>query len=443
MDEKTLFERIAQEQVKFISLQFTDVFGTVKSVDLPVSKLHEAIDQGIWFDGSSVEGFARIQESDMHLRPDIDTYVILPWTPEEIRRARIICDVELPDGSPYMEDPRGLLKRACAKLAEQGMVFNVGPEPEFFLFRRNGDKMHPVPFDTGRYFDFSADDTAVRVRTKLILALNEIGLDVEVGHHECALGQHEIDFKFADALKTADNIQMMKSTVKAIAAQEGIIASFMPKPVFGENGSGMHCHQSLSASDGKNLFFDPNDEMYLSYMAKYFIAGQLKHAKGMTGILAPCVNSFKRLVPGYEAPVYIGWAQTNRSALIRVPSTAGKEKASRVELRCPDPSCNPYLALTVMLAAGLEGIREKVLPPVPWNNVNVYELSRKERRKNGIEELPGSLKEALLALEEDTLIRSVLGDKLFDSYIRGKWEDWDEYRISVSEWEVDRYLETA
>lgn len=443
MDTRTLFERIDQDQVKFISLQFTDVFGTVKSVDLPVTKLKGAIEEGIWFDGSSIEGFARIQESDMHLFPDIDTYVVLPWTPSEIRRARIICDVETIDGKPYLGDPRGLLKRMTADLKKQGMIFNVGPEPEFFLFRKNGDQTHPVPFDTGRYFDFSADDTAVRIRTKLILALNEIGLDVEVGHHENALGQHEIDFRFDEALKTADNVQMMKAAVKAIAAQEGIIASFMPKPVYGENGSGMHCHQSLFDLNGRNLFFDANGTMFLSDMARSYIAGQLNHAKGLTGVIAPSVNSYKRLVPGYEAPVYIGWAQTNRSALIRIPGTAGCERATRAELRCPDPSCNPYLAFAMMLASGLDGIKKKMEPIEPMNDVNVYELSRKERRKMGIDELPGSLKEALLAMENDPLFKDVLGDKLFDSYVRGKWADWDEYRTTVSEWEINRYLETA
>ncbi len=443
MDTRELFEQIDQDQVKFISLQFTDVFGTVKSVDLPVTKLKGAIEEGIWFDGSSIEGFARIQESDMHLFPDIDTYVVLPWTPSEIRRARIICDVETIDGKPYLGDPRGLLKRMSGDLKKKGMIFNVGPEPEFFLFRKNGDQTHPVPFDTGRYFDFSSDDTAVRIRTKLILALNEIGLDVEVGHHENALGQHEIDFRFDEALKTADNVQMMKAAVKAIAAQEGIIASFMPKPVYGENGSGMHCHQSLFDLDGRNLFFDANGPMFLSNMARSYIAGQLNHAKGLTGVIAPSVNSYKRLVPGYEAPVYIGWAQTNRSALIRIPGTAGRERATRAELRCPDPSCNPYLAFAVMLASGLDGINKKMEPIEPMNDVNVYELSRKERRKMGIEELPGSLKEALLAMENDPLFKDVLGDKLFETYIRGKWADWDEYRTTVSEWEIKRYLQTA
>ncbi len=442
MDAKTLIKRVTEDRAKFVSLQFTDVFGTVKSVDLPVSKLPEALDQGIMFDGSSVEGFARIQESDMHLRPDLDTYTVLPWTPEDMRRSRIICDVELPDGRPYSGDPRGVLKRICSELEQKGMIFNVGPEPEFFLFRGNGSGTHPVPFDTGRYFDFSADDTAVRIRTKLILALNEMGLDVEVGHHEVALGQHEIDFRFADAVTTADHIQMMKFTVKAIAAQEGIIASFMPKPVFGENGSGMHCHQSIFTTDGTNLFFDGTKEMNLSDFARHFIAGQLKHAKGLTGLVAPCVNSYKRLVPGYEAPVYIGWAQTNRSALVRIPSAGKNPNAVRAELRCPDPSCNPYLALAAMLVCGMEGVEQSLEPMEPMNNVNVFELTRRQRREMGIEELPGSLKESLLAMENDSLFESLLGKDLFDSYIRGKWSDWDEFRTSVSDWEIDKYLLT-
>lgn len=444
MDKKDIFEQVKKDNVKFVSLQFTDVMGSVKSVDMPISQLQSVLDNnGMWFDGSSIEGFTRIQESDMHLHPDLDTYTILPWSPEDIRRARIICDVELPTGEPYAGDPRGVLKRMCAELDKRGLVFDVGPEPEFFLFNaQNGSKTHPVPFDNGRYFDFSADDTAVRIRTKLINALQQMGLEVEVGHHEVALGQHEIDFRFADALKTADNILMMKFTVKAIAAQEGIIASFMPKPVFGENGSGMHCHQSIWTKDGKNLFYDKDKQFFLSDLARSFIAGQLKHAKGLAGLVAPCVNSYKRLVPGYEAPVYIGWAQTNRSALIRIPSADKKASAVRAELRCPDPSCNPYLALAGMLAAGMDGVDNNLVPVSSWENLNVFQISKQERRERGIEELPGSLKEALLALEGDPIFEKTLGTDLYKSYLRGKWKEWDEYRIAVSDWELERYLET-
>ena len=443
MEVKELMERIKRVDVKFVSLQFTDVFGTIKSLDLPVSRIEEICKNGIWFDGSSVEGFTRIQESDMHLYPDLETYSILPWTPAEMRRARIICDIELPNGEPYSGDPRGVLKRMCADLREKGMVFNVGPEPEFFLFRANGDRVHPVPFDTGRYFDFSADDTAVRIRSKLMVALDSLGLQVEVGHHECGLGQHEIDFAFTDAVRTADNILLMKATVRAIAAQEGIIASFMPKPVAGDAGSGMHCHQSLMTADGVNLFYDADDAMHLSPLGKYFIGGQLAHAKGLTGILNPTVNSYKRLVPGYEAPCYISWAQTNRSALIRIPSSNGNPGSIRAELRSPDPSCNPYLGLAAMLAAGLDGIEKKIDPGAPMNNVNVYELSRRQRREKGIEELPGSLREALLALENDPLFEKALGKAAYEAHLRGRWYEWDSFRVSVSEWELDRYLDNV
>lgn len=443
MEIKELMERIKRDDVRFVSLQFTDVFGTIKSLDLPVSRVEEICRNGIWFDGSSVEGFTRIQESDMHLFPDIETYSILPWTPAEMRRARIICDIELPNGDAYLGDPRGVLKRICARLKEKGMIFNVGPEPEFFLFRANCDRIHPVPFDTGTYFDFSPDDAAVRIRSKLMLALDALGLRVELGHHECGLGQHEIDFAFDEAVRAADNIQLMKATVKAIAAQEGIVASFMPKPVAADAGSGMHCHQSIMSLDGENLFYDADDAMHLSQFGRYFIGGQLAHAKGLAGILNPTVNSYKRLVPGYEAPCYISWAQTNRSALIRIPSSNGTPGSIRAELRSPDPSCNPYLGLAAMLAAGLDGIEKKMDPGNPLNDVNVYELSRRQRREKGIEELPGSLREALLALENDPLFERTLGKAACEAHLRGRWYEWDSFRVSVSEWELDRYLDTV
>jgi glutamine synthetase len=293
------------------------------------------LDDGVWFDGSSVQGFARIQESDMHLRLDTDTYAVLPWSPDENKRARFFCEIFHPDGSPFEGDPRGVLKRKLKALEKKGYIFNIGPEPEFFLFRRNGtDNVHPVPHDVGGYFDFSPNDEAVRVRTELMTALIQMGLEVEIGHHEVALGQHEIDFEFGEALRTADNVLTLKYTVKAIAAKHGLIASFMPKPIYGVNGSGMHCHQSLFDKKGNNLFFDPHDEFHLSELAYQFVAGQLFHARSLSAILSPTVNSYKRLVPGYEAPVYISWAGENRSALIRVPRfTSGKNKAVRVELR--------------------------------------------------------------------------------------------------------------
>jgi glutamine synthetase len=445
MDKKELLERVTKDNVKFVSLQFTDVTGGVKSVDMPVNRLGEALDDGVWFDGSSVEGFARIQESDMWLRIDADTYAILPWSPEDMRRARVFCDIYASDGSPFAGDPRGVLKRLLVNLKARGWTFNVGPEPEFFLFRRNGpDHIHPVPHDVGSYFDFSANDDAVRVRTELMAALDSMGLDVEVGHHEVALGQHEIDFRFADALRAADNVLTLKYTIKAIAAQHGLIASFMPKPIFGINGSGMHCHQSLSDNQGVNQFFDHEDDFNLSQIAYQFIEGQLRNARAMTAVVAPTINSYKRLVPGYEAPVYVGWAQTNRSALIRIPRyTPGKDNAVRAELRCPDPSANPYLAMTVMLAAGLDGIDRKVTCRKGLNDINIYHLTAEERKTLNIVELPGSLAEALRELESNMVIKSALGEEMFATFQRAKWAEVEEYRLKVTDWELERYLEVA
>ena len=446
MAKHELTERAQADGVEFISLQFVDVTGAVKSVDIPASRLGEALEDGIWFDGSSVEGYARIQESDMWLILNPETYAVLPWSPEERRRARVFCDVYHPDGTPFEGDPRGRLKRYLQRLKEErGWVFNVGPEPEFFLFKRNGgDTLHPVPHDVGGYFDFSANDEAVRVRTELMEALTGMGLNVEMGHHEVALGQHEIDFRFADALTAADNVLTMKYTVKAIAHQHGLVASFMPKPIFGINGSGMHCHQSVFDTAGENLFYDANDPYRLSKLAYGFIAGQLKHARALAAVVAPTVNSYKRLVPGYEAPVYIAWAQINRSALIRIPRyTPGREKATRIELRFPDPSANPYLAFLVMIAAAVDGIENNIACPPPMNNVNLYELTAEERRAKGIGELPGFLSEALDELEADTVLREALGDVLYDAFMRAKRAEVEAFRMRVTDWEVERYLETA
>jgi len=445
MDKKELLEKVHEDDVKFVSLQFTDVTGGVKSVDIPVNRLGGAMDDGVWFDGSSVEGFARIQESDMWLRIDPETYAVLPWTPEEMRRARVFCDIYASDGTPFKGDPRGVLKHMLAEVESRGWIFNVGPEPEFFLFKRNGpDHIHPVPHDVGSYFDFSANDDAVRVRTDLMAALETMGLEVEVGHHEVALGQHEIDFRFTDALRAADNILTLKYTVKAIAAQHGLIASFMPKPIFGMNGSGMHCHQSLFDVNGDNLFFDDDDKFKLSERAYQFIEGQLVHARSMSAINAPTVNSYKRLVPGYEAPVYVGWAQTNRSALIRIPRySPGKVNSVRAELRCPDPSANPYLAIATMLAAGLDGINQKMECREDLNNINIYHLTLDERNSMGIDSLPGSLPEALRELEKDPVLIDSLGREMFETFTRAKWAEVEEYRLMVSDWELERYLEVA
>ncbi len=445
MDQKDLLKQIKSDGVKFVSLQFTDVTGSVKSVDIPAFRVQEALEDGIWFDGSSVEGFARIQESDMRLVIDPQTYAVLPWTSEDNRRARFFCDIYQPDGNPFPGDPRGTLKRMLTKVELRGWTYNVGPEPEFFLFKRNGSQtIHPVPHDVGGYFDFSANDEAVRVRTELMSALASMGLEVEMGHHEVALGQHEIDFRFNDALQTADNVLTLKYTVKAIAAQNGLVASFMPKPIFGINGSGMHCHQSLFTTEGKNIFYDPDEDSKLSSFAYGFIAGQLKHARALAAVVAPTINSYKRLVPGYEAPVYVGWAQINRSALIRIPHyTEGREKSMRAELRCPDPSANPYLAFTVMLGAALDGIDSQTPCPEPLNNVNVYHLSKEELQARGIAELPGSLSEAMRELEKDSLLQDSLGSMVYEAFERAKWAEIEEHRMKVTDWEVERYLETA
>ena len=445
MDTKDFLARIKADNVKFLSLQFTDVTGTIKSVDIPISRVASALEDGVWFDGSSVEGFARIQESDMRLVLDPDTYAVLPWSPDEFKRGRVFCYIYQPDGSPFPGDPRGALKRLLEKVEARGWVYNVGPEPEFFLFKRNGPtNIHPVPHDVGSYFDFSANDEAVRVRTELMDALQGMGLDVETGHHEVALGQHEIDFRFDDALRTADNVLTMKYTVKAIAAQHDLIASFMPKPIFGINGSGMHCHQSLFDAAGENLFFDGSDPFSLSQLAYGFIAGQLAHARALAAIVAPTVNSYKRLVPGYEAPVYVGWAQINRSALIRIPRyTQGQHKAMRAELRFPDPSSNPYLAFSVMLAAALHGIDHKLTCPEPLNNLNVYHLTAEERKVMNIQELPGSLSEALRELDKDEVLNEALGPIMYEAFTRAKWAEIEESRMVVTDWEVGRYLEQA
>ena len=445
MTRDELLTRVREDRVRFISLQFTDVTGTVKSVDIPADKLRDALEDGVWFDGSSIEGFARIQESDMRLVLDVDTYAVLPWSPEERRRARVFCDVYRPDGTPFEGDPRGRLKRMLAHLREtRGWVFNIGPEPEFFLFKRNGDAIHPVPHDVGGYFDFSANDEAVRVRTKLMDALTSMGLNIEMGHHEVALGQHEIDFRFADALAAADNVVTLKYTVKAIAHQHGLIASFMPKPVYGINGSGMHCHQSLFDTQGHNLFYSPNDPYLLSELAYNFLAGQLTHARALAAVVAPTVNSYKRLVPGYEAPVYIAWAQINRSALVRIPRPKeGKAKSVRMELRFPDPSANPYLAFAVMLAAGLDGVEQGMTPPPAMDHINLYELGEAERQARGVASLPGSLEEALEELARDAVLKAALGERLYDAFMRAKRAEVEEYRIRVTDWEVARYLETA
>jgi glutamine synthetase len=446
MDDKGVLKDVKDRGVRFVEMQFVDVLGAAKSLTLPVSQLEEALDRGVWFDGSSIQGFARIQESDMFLRPDARSYRVLPWTGGEVPlRARLICDVYSPDGTPFEGDPRYVLRRMVEKAAALGYIYNVGPELEFFLLRKNGDIAHAVPHDVGGYFDFSPNDEAKRVRSDIAEALLALKINVEMEHHEVAIGQHEIDFRYSDALHTADNAITFKYTVKGIAAKYGLLATFMPKPVFGINGSGMHCHQSLAdKNSGDTRFYDAAGEPFkLSLIARQFVAGQLHHARALAAIVAPTVNSYKRLTPGYEAPVYICWAQRNRSALIRVPRySPGREQATRVELRFPDPSANPYLAFAVMLAAGLDGIEKKMTPPAPVTD-DVYEWDEAERQAHGVGTLPGSLREALDEMIQSKLVRETLGEHVFEAYVQAKTLEWDEYRTHVSEWERERYMEIA
>ncbi len=437
--------RAHEDRVHFISLQFIDILGNIKSVTIPVDQLENALRDGIWFDGSSIQGFARIYESDRVLVPDPATYRVLPWSAPERRRARILCDVHGPEGEPAGNDPRTVLKRMVKRVEEREYVYNTGPEIEFFIFERSAaSPLSPVPHDVVGYFDFSPRDKAQQVRSEIVLALQALGIEVEMSHHEVATGQHEIDFRYADALTSADNAVTFKSAVRAIAASHGLYASFMPKPLFGINGSGMHTHQSLASRDnGRNLFYDADDTHHLSSLARSFVAGQLAHARALSAIVAPTVNSYKRLTPGYEAPVYISWAHRNRSALIRVPSARpGHEAAMRVELRCPDPSANPYLAFTAMLAAGLDGIEKELEPPAMVNE-DIYHLELADREERGIETLPATLGEALEALERDEVILEALGKPITEVFMRARRAEWEEYRIQVTPWELERYLETA
>ena len=441
--DPTEFERvealIEEANVQFINLQFSDIVGIVKQVTIPVHQWPGAVRDGVWFDGSSVEGFARIAESDMFLKPDPATFAVIPWERENLVTARVICDVYTPQGEHFEGDPRHVLKRALAAAAAMGYVYNTGPELEFFLFRRNENGLpRPKPHDHAGYFDVSTD-LAHNVRGQMVEALHGFGIEVEAAHHEVAMGQHEIDFHYGPALQAADNAVTFRIVLKAIAQRNGLFASFMPKPIAGINGSGMHTHQSFMRVDtGENAFYDGDDEYGLSDLAKQFIAGQLAHARGMAAVIAPLVNSYKRLVPGYEAPVYISWARTNRSALIRVPQiNPDRPEATRLELRCPDPSCNPYLAFAVMLHAGLEGVRRGLTPPPP-SEEDLYELDAVGR--SSLQTLPGSLGEALEELKRDAVVQAALGPHVYHRYLLAKTQEWDEYRLSISQWELDRYL---
>ena len=430
--------RIVREQnVEFIRMQFTDIFGQLKNVSISSGQLEKALNNQIMIDGSSIEGFTRIHESDQYLYPDLDSFVVLPWEPKGGRSARLICDVYNPNGTPFVGDPRHVLKAALERAAEMGYTFNVGPECEFFLFEVDADgKPTSKTGDEAGYFDLGPVDHGETTRRDICLALEEMGFEIEASHHEVAAGQHEIDFKYADALTAADNIMTFRMVVKTLAQHNGLHATFMPKPIFGINGSGMHTNMSLF-KDGKNAFYDPADARGLSKEAYSFIAGLLAHVKGMTAVTNPLVNSYKRLVPGYEAPCYLAWSASNRSALIRIPAARGQ--STRVELRCPDPACNPYLALALCLAAGLDGIEKDMTPPAEITE-NIFAMDAAARLANGIDNLPGSLEEAVYALESDELMAATLGEHIFPRYVEGKLKEWDAYRMQVSSWETERYM---
>ncbi len=430
--------RLAEDNdVKFIRLQFTDVFGKMKNVAITVEQLEKALDGECMFDGSSIEGFVRIEESDMYLRPDPDTFAIFPWRPQAGRVARLICDIYTSDGVPFEGDPRFILKKTIKKAQDMGYSLNVGPECEFFLFQvdENG-RPTTITHDNAGYFDLAPIDLGEDARRDMCLALEEMGFEIEASHHEVAHGQHEIDFKYDSALTTADNIMTFKMVVKTIAKRHGLYATFLPKPIFGINGSGMHTNQSLS-KNGKNAFYDESDKLGLSKVCYNYIAGILKHVKGFTAITNPIINSYKRLVPGYEAPVYLAWATRNRSPLIRIP--ASRKEGTRVELRNPDPACNPYLSLACMLAAGLEGIENNLTPP-PSVESNIYKMSGEDRDQAGIDNLPADLFEAIKFMQEDELVKSTLGNHVMESYVTAKIKEWDEYRTQVYDWEIDKYL---
>jgi len=435
--KESIIKAVKEDGVRFINLQFTDIVGMVKSITVPTGQLKTTLDRGVWFDGSSIEGFARISESDMFLRPDLNTFAIIPWQNAAHKTARFICDVYTPDGEMFIGSPRTALARAMEEAQDLGFEFLAGPEIEFFLFKtdENGAPIPGATHDQAGYFDATADRGTL-VRDDMVSALDAFGIKVEAGHHEVAAGQHEIDFRYDNALTAADNTVTMKYVLKAIARNHNLYATFMPKPIRGINGSGMHTHQSFAAiGSGQNAFADPIASYGLSQVATKFLAGQLKHARGMCAILAPLINSYKRLVPGYEAPVYISWARINRSALIRVPRASNPE-GTRLELRCPDPSCNPYLAFAVMLKCGLDGIVNDLPVPEPTEE-NLYES---EWAREGLVTLPGSLEEALEELAKDTVVQEALGPHIYERFVTAKREELADYGLEVTPWELDRYL---
>ncbi|MDR9459938.1 MAG: glutamine synthetase family protein [Dehalococcoidia bacterium] len=434
--KENVLKKAKEQGVKFIRLWFTDILGFLKSVAITVEELERVLDRGIGFDGSSIEGFARIDESDMVAMPDPDTFCMLPWRPAAHTVARMFCDILQPGGKPFEGDPRYILKMNLKRAADLGYTFYVGPELEFFYFK---DAVSPEPLDQGGYFDLTPADVSTDMRRETILAIEEMGLKVEFAHHEVAPSQHEIDLRYTEALKMADSVMTYRLVVKQVAQKFGVYATFMPKPASGVNGNGMHVHQSLFKGE-RNAFFDKNDDYHLSKIGKGYMAGLLKHAPEITAITCQWVNSYKRLIPGYEAPCYISWARRNRSDLIRIPQyEPGKEYATRLEYRSPDPACNPYLVFAVMLAAGLEGIEKGYELPAPVEE-NVFEMAEDERQRRGIEMLPGSLSEAILLTEDSELVRKALGDHLFNSFIKNKKIEWDLYRTQVTDYELKRYL---
>lgn len=432
-------ELVAKENVRFLRLMFTDILGRIKNVEVPISQLDKVLDNKMMFDGSSIEGFVRIEESDMYLYPDLSTWMIFPWESEKGKVARLICDVYGTDGKPFAGDPRSNLKRIVEEMKDLGFTgFNIGPEPEFFLFKldENGNPTKKLN-DQGGYFDFAPVDLGENCRRDIVLELESLGFEVEASHHECAPGQHEIDFKYADAIEACDNIQTFELVVRTIARKHGLHATFMPKPLHGIAGSGMHINMSLFNDKG-NAFFDENGEDQLSETAYHFLGGLLEHARGYTAVCNPIVNSYKRLVPGYEAPVYVAWSGKNRSPLVRVPSSRGL--STRLELRSVDPTANPYLAMAVLLQAGLDGIKRKINPPKAVDR-NIYVMTEEEREAAHITDLPSTLHNAVKAMKKDDVVKEALGSHIFNNFIEAKRMEWDAYRQSVSEWEREQYLE--
>jgi len=439
MEKNEILKTLKEEKIDYLQMQFIDIFGICKHVEVPKTQFEKAVNGDVMFDGSSIDGFTRIEESDMLLIPDYKTFRIFPWEDESGKVARLICDVHNPDGTPFKGCPRFILKQVVKEAEKLGYYMVVGPEAEFFLFYRNGEgeptlKTH----DKAGYFDMAPQDLGSLTRRDIVKALEKLEFEVEAAHHEVADGQHEIDFKYDDVISTADNVITFKLVVKKIASKHGLHATFMPKPVFGINGSGMHCHQSLFDKNGNNLFHDPKDSIGLSKLMRQYIAGILKHAKGMCAITNPLVNSYKRLVPGYEAPINLAWSEKNRSPLIRIPASRGK--GTRMELRMPDPTCNPYLSFAVMLKSGLDGIKNKMTPPDPVDK-NVFTMSEREKRRYRIDALPPNLRESLHFLKKDDLLTETLGDHIFNHFYNSKVLEWNNYISRVHSWEHDRYFE--